>query len=284
MTLGTMRPDGGDQVIISGSFRPNGAGAPTDIQGSGWSVARSSEGLYTIKFNEVLHGKSYRGLATIREASGRKTHIQLGDVVPGSKTMQIRVGVQKGTIPLDLTSLREIATNDIQALAAHGGLLSSDSDPSLARVNGATDKALRVVWDTSNDTDEVQFPPVPWPHDLDPSSDVTVHLLAVMAGSTDTPTIDVQAFEGVGDTEMGGATAALSDTLAEVSVTLDAANITGHPGFLNLALVPGAHTTDALYLYAAWLEYTKLVGVSDLTADADNEIAFQVVSEESPGS
>ncbi|MFQ6030616.1 MAG: hypothetical protein ACE5Q6_24355, partial [Dehalococcoidia bacterium] len=45
-----------------------------------------------------------------------------------------------GFIPLDLTALREIATNDIQALAAHGGILASDSVPTLLRINGATDK------------------------------------------------------------------------------------------------------------------------------------------------
>lgn len=163
-----------------------------------------------------------------------------------------------GFIPLDITALREIATNDIQDLAAHGGLLASDSDPSLARVNGATDKALRVVWDTSADTDEVQFPPVFMPPDLDAGSDLTIHLLAKMGGTTDTPTIDVQVFDGIGDTEMGGATAALSDTLAELTVTVDAANISGHPtGFLNISLVPAAHTNDALELYAAWIEYTK---------------------------
>lgn len=167
-----------------------------------------------------------------------------------------------GYIPLDITSLREAISNDVGVAATaaargSGSILASDTTPTLARVNGATDKALRVTWATSN-VDEVMFPPVPMPPGLDGETDVTVHLLAAMAGATDTPTIDVQVFDGVGDTEMGGATAALSDTLAEITVTIAAANLTGHPlGFLNIALVPGAHGTDALYLYGAWLEYTK---------------------------
>ena len=164
----------------------------------------------------------------------------------------------KGFIPLDITALREIATNDIQNLAAHGGLLASDSDPALARVNGATDKALRVTWDAAADTDEVAFPPVAMPPDLDASRDITIHLLAVMGGTTDTPTIDVQVFDGVGDTEMGGATGALSDSLQELSVTIANGDIAGPPtGFLNIALVPAAHTNDDLHLYAAWIEYTR---------------------------
>lgn len=164
-----------------------------------------------------------------------------------------------GYIPLDITSLREIASNDIQALAAHGGLLASDSDPSLARVNGATDKALRVVWDTAADTDEVAFPPVPLPPDFDTGTDFTIHLLAAMSDANDTPTIDVQVFNGVGDTEMGGATGAVTGTtIAEYTVTIANANIAALPGFINVALVPGAHTNDALYLYAAWIEYARV--------------------------
>lgn len=165
----------------------------------------------------------------------------------------------KGFIPLDITTMREIASNDIQNLAAHGGLLASDSDPALARVNGATDKALRVTWDGTNDTDEAQFAPVAMPHDLDASQDMTVHLLMAMGGATDTPTVDVQVFDGIGDTEMGGATGAVTGTtLTEYAVTIANANVSGPPtGFLNISLVPGAHTTDDLHLYAAWIEYRR---------------------------
>lgn len=157
---------------------------------------------------------------------------------------------------LSLGTLREIASNDIDTLANHGGILTSDSTPTYARVNGATDKALRVTWVAGN-VDEVQFPPVAMPPDLDAAFDVVVHLVARMAGATDTPTIDVQAFDGIGDTEMGGVTQALSNTLQELTVTLANADISGNPlGFLNLSLIPGTHGTDALELYSAWLEYT----------------------------
>ena len=163
----------------------------------------------------------------------------------------------RGFLLLDIVTLRLIVTNDIDTSANHGGILTSDSTPALARENGATDKALRVNWVLGN-TDEVQFPTVPMPPDLKETADVTVHLLAKMSGASDTPTIDVQVFDAIGDTEMGGATAALSNTLAELTVTIANANISGHPlGFFNIALVPGAHGTDALELYAAWIEYTR---------------------------
>ena len=203
---------------------------------------------------QVLHTPS-PGAGTLGTGTVGATQLAANSV----DVSELTGALKKQTIPLDITALREIASNDIQALAAHGGILASDSDPSLARVNGATDKALRVIWDAAADTDEVQFPPVAMPQDLDEGTDVTVHLLMAMAGATDTPTVDVQVFDKTGDTEMGGVTAAVTGTtVAEYTRTIANANVSGHPlGFLNIALVPGEHTTDALYLYAAWLEYTR---------------------------
>lgn len=201
----------------------------------------------------VLHVPS-PGAGTLGTGTVGATQLAAGAV----EIAELAGNLKKGCIQLPITTLREIASNDIQALAAHGGLLASDSDPALARVNGATDKALRVIWDTSNDTDEVQFPPVALPPDFDASTDCTIHLLAAMGGATDTPTIDVQVYNMTGDTEMGGATAAVTGTsIAEYSVTIANANVAVAPGFLNIALVPGTHENDALYLYAAWIEYTR---------------------------
>jgi len=57
---------------------------------------------------------------------------------------------------------------------------------------------------------------------------------------------------------MGGATAALADAISELTVTIANANISGNPtGFFNIQLVPGAHGTDAIYLYSAWMEYSR---------------------------
>jgi hypothetical protein len=163
-----------------------------------------------------------------------------------------------GVIPLDICAAREIATNDTQNLAAHGGIMASDSTPALARVNGATDKALRLAW-AAADVTEIAFPPVAKPHDLDSSADMTVHLWCKMAGATDTPTIDCQFFDGEGDTEAGAATTACGSTLAEEIATIPAAGIGAAPGFFNISLVPAAHGTDILYLYMAHLEYVRKV-------------------------
>lgn len=168
------------------------------------------------------------------------------------------LNLSKGYIPIDITSAREIDTGDIENLVAHGGILATDSTPLLERVNGATDKALRLEWAAAV-VAELQFPPITMPPDLDDAQDVEVHLLTAKDANANTVSLDVQAWDGVGDTEMGSVIAAVPQALSEQIVTLAAANITGHPlGFLNIALIPGAHAGDVLYLYAAWLEYTRI--------------------------
>ncbi len=149
--------------------------------------------------------------------------------------------------------------------------------PYLARVNGATDPSFRVVW-PAGDVTPVQFPALEWPPDVDGAADLTVSLKAGMSGAVDTPVIAVGAYEDVGDTNFGGNTAALAAAVAEKTVTLAAADFTGHPKTLNLLLTPGTHNTDAVYLYSAGLEYASLESdafvLADLADDADNVINF----------
>ncbi len=170
-----------------------------------------------------------------------------------------------GYIPLDIFGLRAIASNDFQnetvvstggSEKASGGILASlGAIGSLNRVNGATDKAARVVLKNGT-TGEFQFPTVALPPNIDDGEDLTINLLARMAGSSDTTTvIDVQAFFGVGDTECGGNTSALTATIAKKSVTIAAADVLAYPNVLNIMLVPGTHATDAIWIYGAWIEY-----------------------------
>ncbi|HUS95711.1 MAG TPA: DUF2190 family protein [Hyphomicrobiaceae bacterium] len=162
-----------------------------------------------------------------------------------------------GFIPLDIGSLRIIA-GDVIGNTSEGMLLDGNTDPSFQRVSTSADKALRVIWASSSSI-ECQFPPVPKPPDMDGAADATVHLLIGKDTNTDNAaTVDVQVFDGVGDTECGAATAALaSASLTEYSATVALADLGEHPGFLNVSLVPGTHTTDAIWLYAAWLEYAR---------------------------
>lgn len=161
-----------------------------------------------------------------------------------------------GTLILDLSASRTLSTNAIVNLAGVGGILAADSDPIFERTNGATDKSLRVSW-ASASVKELQLPSVPWPVNLDPASPVIVNILAKMkAASVDVPVIAVSAFEGVGGSNLGGNTAALSTTLAVVTSSL---TVTGYPSMLSVSLTPAAHATSSndVYVYAVWLTYSK---------------------------
>jgi hypothetical protein len=267
-------------------------------------------GLYTVTFSNKW-GQLNSFQAGLRIRAAEPATIAVGSVVSAAnKTATIRVfqaatgtvtpagGVltkAPGTVNVDISSAREIAGDAIQNLAAVGGLLASDSVPSLTRVNAATDKALQVSW-AATEVDEIALPPIAWPVDLDPAADVIVHLLLTKNGNTDNAAvIGVNAFEGWGDANFGGNTQALNvaaNTMFDAQVTLAHANIAGSPNVLNLAIIPGAHANDAIRLHGVYLEYTRRTwavsavtgtgtaqtwALADLTANADNEIDFTAI-------
>ena len=186
-------------------------------------------------------------------ASGSVGTTQLADAA--LTAAKLAATLKTGFIPLYLATAREIATNDIINAAGIGGILSSDSTPALKRENGATDKKQMIEWVASNN-DEIAWD-FPYPPDLDDTADVVIHLLAMMSGATNTPVLTVSYFEGIGDTNAGGNTAALSSSLTEKTATILAANIGTYPNAASIGVVPGAHTTDKVQLLAAWIEYTR---------------------------
>lgn len=163
-----------------------------------------------------------------------------------------------GVIDLQLHGARVIATNAYQNLAASGGIVASNSTPILERTNGATDIAQRLNW-AATVVNEIQFPAIARPFDLDPTANVTVNLLIDKNTNTDTSAVvQVKFFPGIGGTDAGGNSAAINTTTATVySVSIAAANIGTFPGMWNVALVPGTHANDAIRLYGAWLQYGK---------------------------
>lgn len=195
-----------------------------------------------------------------KKASGTFFGIALEAITAGStdtiNVMHFGQSVSSGFIPLAITAARLISTNDIPNTVGDAGVLSSNSAPALARVNGATDKKLRISWAASGVVGVTWN--VDYPIDLDGTQPVTVNVLCAMAGTTDTPTIAVNYFEGVGDTNAGGNTAAVTGTaVAKYSRTIAAADVGEYPNAASVELVPAAHGTDALYLYGAWIEYVR---------------------------
>jgi hypothetical protein len=78
-------------VMLQGSFAPAGTGAPTTVRGKGFSVARTSAGLFTVtlqdKYQHLISGDIQIQLATGADLKG-----QFGAIdVSSAKTVQIRV-------------------------------------------------------------------------------------------------------------------------------------------------------------------------------------------------
>lgn len=99
------------------------------------------------------------------------------------------------------------------------------------------------------------------PTDYDQSLDeLKIRFRAEMAGSTDTPSLDVKAWkDSARGTDLNPTkSAALSDTDAWVEVDLSGNDLTDDEG-LQLAIFPEAHSTDAVHLLAMEMEYRSTI-------------------------
>ena len=182
--------------------------------------------------------------------------VNTGDIANSAVTAaKLSTTLKTGFIPVSLASVRELSSGSFLNAAGNGGILATDTTPILNTINGDTDGAWRLAWAASN-SDEVGFQ-VPLPPDLDEASAVEVHLRAYMAGATDTPVIDIDSYFDEGDTKVEDASTALDATPTEKIITIAAGDVPAGAQTLSVALTPGAHTTDILYVTAIWVEYTR---------------------------
>lgn len=80
-----------EEVHFSGSFAPNGASAVSNAsnKGLGWTVARTSAGLFTITFSDAFAALQ-SAVATTQLATAADMTAQIGVVSLSAKTVQIR--------------------------------------------------------------------------------------------------------------------------------------------------------------------------------------------------
>lgn len=187
--------------------------------------------------------------------------IGTSDLTSGAVTpAKLSTNLKKGYIPLPLTAARVVATNDVPASGTpDGGVISKNTDPVLERVNAATDKALRISW-VATSVIEVILGEFAYPPDLDDTAAVIVNLLVYKDANMDASAqIAVSYFEGLGGSNVGGnLSAAITETaIAQKTCTIASGDIGAYPKTATIGLTPGAHANDAIYLVAAWIEYTR---------------------------
>ena len=169
--------------------------------------------------------------------------------------------------PVPFTTMREVVSNDFSGTTSIGAdgsaglaitsLLQKNSTPALEFSNGDTDSAVRLSWAASN-SDAVAFQ-MPLPPYLDPSEDLSVKLYGSMAGTTDSLVVAADTFFDVGDTKVSDNSGTVSGTAnAEYTITIASADIPIGAHSVSVELTPGAHTTDAFYMYSCWVEGTNI--------------------------
>lgn len=283
-------------VLCSGSFRPNGATGVVSgsVKGNGFTVARTSAGLYTVTF-DTNHSfpKKVSVLTGVRAADGTPTIVQGGDYSEANRTLQLRVmqaapsaAAAKGIIPLPLGAFQE------QSGVALADFVNA-SDPTPGWSGGDESNGIRWNNDANPDPVATQFV---WPQDLDESVNATLHIIAAKVGATlaDAVTWTVELFNNVvgalydADANYGGNSSemtgdAATKTVQDVVRTLVAANLPTGPAVSTLTIQPtdGTLGTDDVILLGAYIEYQRSGGsvwaLADLTADVDAEVSFAVV-------
>ena len=83
---------GKNRVIYSGAFKPNGSSAVANSsnKGKGWTVARTSTGLFTVTINSVL-GQIDSVVASLQLATADDKYVNVGTIVVASKTFILHV-------------------------------------------------------------------------------------------------------------------------------------------------------------------------------------------------
>jgi Uncharacterized conserved protein (DUF2190) len=122
-----------------------------------------------------------------------------------------------------------------------------------------SNKEVVLRWNNHASPTAVAFS-VPLPQDLDPASNVVIHALALMSGSTDSPDLVTEAYFGAADTDCAGTDDEVDGgtSLTEYTCTLLATDVPTLPSVLTVVFGPkaGELGTDDLLLYAVWLEYS----------------------------
>lgn len=164
-----------------------------------------------------------------------------------------------GTHSADTMHLYEVQVSYTAATENHRyGILGKSTTPKLEYVNGDTDSQNRLQWAAGNTDAIVAQLPVP---DLDDSYAMTIYVRGKMGGTSDTPTIASDVYFDEGDTKVEDTSDALSDSVANASITVATADIPTDPSTVTIELTPGAHGNDTLDVYAAWVQYTPKVNL-----------------------
>jgi hypothetical protein len=250
------------EAFARGAVLYGGANGTIQDTSSGSAIGIAMEAATAL--NDVVEFISFAVLSTTAatvsyaDAGGQTTAATMEAV--GAELYTDVLSAQN-CIPLPLANFKETTNFDVGNIAANGGVLASDTTPILEAINAATDGCQRLNWaNTNNDQVTVQaiLPP-----DLDVTADIVFHCRIASSSTTDAVGFTVDWFINEGDTKVVDTTETnQTATYAEKIATLGNADIGAGSQTITIGLTPVAHTTDAMYMTAAWLEYTSVLKTS----------------------
>ena len=146
-----------------------------------------------------------------------------------------------------LSSFRKMSSMGVPNLAAHGGVLASDSTPALEPINGATNGCQRIKWIAGN-TNQIGVT-IPLDPDLSREFDIKIYFRIASSGITNAVGFTIAAWFGSSDTALSfTSTTNQTTSYLDVEISIPSSDIERDSRTLSLGLTPVTHATDALYL------------------------------------
>ena len=260
----------GEAIRLGYALGPGAAtGTTLDLQGK--SSVKFSLGAGTYKLPNAATFTEVTVLATgavtlttiggthiVSVASGKIVTL----VATSTSTWAVAGGVSlAGFIDIPLATWRETVSDDIAALATvgttgSGGVLATDTTPTLEFVNGDTDSQLRILWAAGNAHPiAVQLT---LPTDLDRTQSIVFAFNSV-GGAADSAAMTLDVFFDSGDTKVSTSTLGWSATQATRTATVTASDIPSDALTMSVELTPATHATDTMTMYCSYITYTKKI-------------------------
>lgn len=178
-------------------------------------------------------------------------------VATSASTWSVANGLSlAGFIDIPLDRWREVTTNDITNATGNGGILATDTTPTLEYVSGDTDSQIRVLWAAGN-TDPIAVQ-LTLPSDLDRTQSIVFAFNGV-GGAADSAALTLDVFFDSGDTKVETSTLGWTATQATRTATVTASDIPSTALTMSVELTPATHATDTMTMYCSYITYTRKV-------------------------
>lgn len=181
----------------------------------------------------------------------------LGSMYTTLTTTSYRIGIP-------VTAWREVSSGAVTNTAGGGGVLSSNTTPTVTPLNAGTDPTQIITWASSNN--DVILAVVPLPADvLQTLGSPLVFGCSIKSGGTSNAVgFGVSIFSSGGTALADNATSGTNQTTSFATKTASADTSGGAwpSNFVTVMLTPAAHTTDTMVMKDAWLTVTKVLVAS----------------------